>query len=83
MRIALCLTTALGLTACAAFDEPTPQPPYTDAHAQALILTAGSRVCYGTAASCAKLDRVADELNTPTMTAALCAAGADTPACRK
>jgi hypothetical protein len=84
MRTALCLTTALALTGCAAFDEPIPQPPYTDRHAQALIVPAGSRVCLSnSAAKCEALDRIADSLETPEMTARLCAAGADLKACRK
>jgi hypothetical protein len=83
----LCLTAALALSACAAFDEPIPQPPYTPAPgAMTFVLPAGSRACVGpgvTSGKCEALDRITEELHTPAMVAAICAAGADAPECRK
>lgn len=84
MRNALSLTAALALSACAFFEVP--ELPYVDAHAQQVVLPAGSRACFGpgvTNGACEALDRVANELDTPAMVSAICAAGADTLACRK
>lgn len=70
----LCLTAALALAGCAAFEEPIPQPPYVDPNAVAVILPAGSRACVGpgvTPGKCEALDRIAEELNAPALRKAI------------
>lgn len=58
------------LPACAAFDEPQP-----------IVLHAPARLCV--VGVCADLIPIERELQSPEMTARLCATGADSSACRK
>ena len=66
------LAALMALSGCAIFEAPRDQ-----------VTVRPGYVCTGTVPQCAELALVARSLQSRDMTARICAAGADTPECRK